>query len=66
MIPWRPIAELPDALKDGRAVLFHFPPGLDGARLSCMAGYWWGAEWRLPTGSGIDGASHFAEINPPA
>jgi len=68
VIPWHPIADLPDALKDGRDVLLwddkrqcgphHF--GFYAGVISPGSDYWLisGSSRRLEP-------SHFAEINPP-
>lgn len=66
MITWRPIAELPDELKDGREVLLW-----DGDRAdvgSWAIERWWdnGPGWN-DTGEGAPllDVTHFAEINAP-
>jgi len=75
MIPWHPIADLPDALKDGREVLlWETVVGL-GAEL----GAWYPAGpahfpverllsegvWCDRDGATIHGITHYAEINAP-
>lgn len=59
MITWRPIAELPDELKDGREVLLWDEDGAE----TCI---WHGAAW-MHTAGGVFvyDATHFAEINAP-
>jgi len=65
-IDWIPIAEMPDALKDGREVLLW---GDTGANVAS----WRYGGWDNGFASEIDGSPfmvesviHFAEINPPA
>lgn len=65
MIPWRPIAELPDELKDGREVLL--------ALESSSTVAWWNGSLECWTDIGLAGLAglegmeptHFAEINAP-
>ncbi|WP_443019134.1 helix-turn-helix domain-containing protein [Sphingomonas sp.] len=56
-IPWRPIAELPDALKDGREVLVWdaWP----------YVASWEGGDWRIQDWIPVGEPTHFAEINAP-
>lgn len=61
MITWRPIAELPDELKDGRRVLVWTCNGY--AHVVEWAD--WGEDWRNDEMLPIDGPTHFAEINAP-
>lgn len=70
MLNWKPIAELPDALKDGRQVLIWED---HGGATACT----WRAEgllsgWDTGFASEIDGCpllcefpTHYAEVNPP-
>lgn len=77
MIAWRPIAEMPESLKDGREVLLWHdegPPQSPGAEVGTWnsdhhwsqdddeaPGYW----EALYECAAIAGVTHFAEINPP-
>lgn len=58
-IDWIPIAELPDALKDGREVLLHWPG-------SAAVSVWKNGDWRNFAPYRTGQPTHFAEINPPA
>lgn len=68
-IDWLPIAELPEAFKDGRRVLLcrdDEPPPNCG-----VVGWWAGGAWRDYGDIGCNGEyeyepTHFAELNPPA
>ena len=66
MIPWQPVEELPDHLKDGREVLVWDGHCADVATWSLPR--WMGNEpgWNDTTEGGpIDGVTHFCEIQPP-
>ncbi len=62
-IDWIPIADMPDALKDGREVLFSCDDGHGNWRTIGK----WDAEfgWVDDGGAWIEVATHFAEINAP-
>lgn len=60
MICWRPIAQLPDALKDGREVLL-WAGDIGASEIACRNGNLWVNR----DGATIHSASHFAEINSP-
>jgi hypothetical protein len=65
MIPWRPIAELPDALKDGREVLVwtHHPLIVFWSAFYGTAG---GGTWESDGGTiEHNSITRFAEIQPP-
>lgn len=67
MIYWRPIADLPDDLKDGRKVLLWEPSGADvgcwsDTRYPSDGAGWVETQEFLP----MDGVTHYAEINAPA
>lgn len=75
MIPWRPIAELPDELKDGREVLL-WDDGVEVVRWGTHHPLWdldkYGSTppgpeqaWLDNDGMAIHHATHFAEITPP-
>lgn len=55
MTPWHPIAELPDALKDGREVLLW-----SRSQGACIC------EWRDDEPDAFPDFTHFAEITPPS
>jgi hypothetical protein len=62
MIDWKPIAEMPDALKDGRRVL------LWDVDLEQPETARWHGEWEIYERYGSDtlvGPTHYAEINAP-
>jgi hypothetical protein len=59
MIPWRPIAELPDELKDGRKVLLWKERWAFVGEWDDKNG-WTDQEWDR-----IANPTHFAEITPP-
>lgn len=74
-IDWIPIAEMPNALRDGRQVLLWQHDVIAGAEVGTwLKGDIWndedrmaGGRWEALYDSGrIDGVTHFAEINPPA
>lgn len=65
-IEWLPIADLPDALKDGREVLLWDGSNADVGIWSIQR--WWddGPGWNETTEGGpLYHVTHFAEINPP-
>lgn len=59
-IEWIPIAELPEAFKDGREVLFSSPASLTSVG-------WYDDEigWLYQGWNDKANPTHFAEINPP-
>lgn len=69
MITWTPIDQLPEALKDGRPLLLHLPPGknFDGGAIE---GWWFSSPKEIDDGwetivGGLGEPTHFAEINAP-
>lgn len=61
MIPWRPIAELPDGLKDGRDVLLWSTFGAASCKWNSGVRDWCFTQ----NGLTVWGVTHFAEITPP-
>lgn len=66
-IDWRPIAELPEALKDGREVLVWGDESADVATWQQRAHFGQGDPGWQDTGVGgeLTDITHFAEISPP-
>lgn len=64
MIAWRPIAELPDELKDGRNVLLCERYDNGSSRIDICS--WIASMGWVDSGSEVfDEVTHFAEITPP-
>jgi hypothetical protein len=70
MITWRPIAELPDELKDGRTLLVWGPPGFHTEAAWSPTRYGNGGDLIEPGfiwdgGALMSEVTHFSEINAP-